>query len=151
MIRKNKYITVALLLLGMTLMLGGFAFATAAQAENAEKAVIQQLISGQLDAIRERDADMAYALTTGSVHEKFTNAREFMTAVRFSHRALYDHQSFRFLDQTKTTDGGLLQRVEVSYAHGAPSLVIYRLERNPEGAWAISSFTVLDSTEGQDV
>ncbi len=155
---KNKHIRWALLLCG--LFLSGAIFTDSTRADTAhknvthtvtEKAVIEALISGQLDAIRARDADMAFALTTGLVHDKFDNARAFLSDIRFSYRPLYHHQSFRFLDRSETGNGELVQRVEVTYAQGAPAVVIYRLARNPEGAWAISAFTVLDSSEGQDI
>ena len=124
---------------------------TPAQAENFDKNAIQTLIADQLDAIRERDADMAYALTTGPVHEKFESAREFFTDIRYSYRPLYNHKTFRFLDQRVTETGGLVQRVEVTYTQSRPAIVIYKLERNPDGAWAIGSFTIVDANEGQDV
>lgn len=117
----------------------------------ADKDAIQSLITDQLEAIRERDADMAYALTTGLMHEKFHNAGEYFTAIRFSHRALYNHKSFRFLDQSQNDASNSVQRVEVTFTQGRPAIVIYRLERNPEGAWAIDSFTVVDANEGQDI
>ena len=116
-----------------------------------DKLTIHSLISEQLDAIRERDADLAFALTTGTFHEKFDSATEFMSDMRFSYRPIYNHKTYRFLDQVETETGGLVQRVEVTYARGAPATVIYRLQRNPDGAWAISSFAVLGGEEGQDI
>ncbi len=116
-----------------------------------DKLTIQSLISDQLDAIRERDADLAFALTTGTFHEKFDSANEFMSDMRFSYRPIYNHKTYRFLDQIETETGGLVQRVEVTYARGEPATVIYRLQRNPDGAWAISSFTVLAGEDGQDI
>ncbi len=116
-----------------------------------DKLAIQSLISDQLDAIRERDADLAFALTTGTFHEKFDSATAFMSDMRFSYRPIYNHKTYRFLDQVETETGGLVQRVEVTYARGAPAMVIYRLQRNPDGAWAISSFAVLGGEEGQDI
>ncbi len=116
-----------------------------------DKLAIQSLISDQLDAIRERDADLAFALTTGTFHEKFDSANEFMSDMRFSYRPIYNHKTYRFLDQIETETGGLVQRVEVTYTRGAPATVIYRLQRNPDGAWAISSFTVLGGEDGQDI
>ena len=116
-----------------------------------DRLTIQSLISDQLDAIRERDADLAFALTTGMVHEKFDSATEFMSDMRFSYRPIYNHKTYRFLDQVETETGGLVQRVEVTYARGEPATVIYRLQRNPDGAWAISSFAVLGGEDGQDI
>lgn len=123
----------------------------AAATAQPDDLTIRSLISAQLDAIRARDAGLAFALTTGAFHEKFDTATAFLSDMRFSYRPIYNHKSYRFLDQAETETGGLLQRVEITYAHGAPAVVIYRLQRNPEGAWAIGSFTILDSGEGQDI
>lgn len=120
-------------------------------AATPDKSTVQSLISDQLDAIRARDADLAFALTTGVAHEKFDNAREFMSDIRFSYRPLYNHKTYRFLEQTDASAGGLVQRVEVTYARGKPATVVYRLQRNPDGAWAIGSFTVLTNEDGQDI
>lgn len=116
-----------------------------------DRMTIENLIGDQLDAIRERDADLAFALTTGAFHEKFGSANEFMSDMRFSYRPIYHHKTYRFLDRVETETGGLVQRVEVTYAHGRPATVIYRLQRNPDGAWAISSFAVLGGEDGQDI
>lgn len=120
-------------------------------ATKSDKVTIQKLISDQLDAIRERDADLAYALTTGALHRKYETAGQFLSEMRFSYRPVYNHESYRFLDQTETETGSLIQRVEVSYTHGDPTVVIYRLQRTPEGDWGIDSFTVLDFEEGQPI
>lgn len=112
---------------------------------------IRQLISDQLDAIRERDAEHAYALTTGALHEKFETPNKFLNDMRFSYRPVYNHESYRFLDQSETETGGLIQRVEVTYTHGDPAIVIYRLKRNADGGWGIDSFSILEDDEGQDI
>ncbi len=118
---------------------------------NAETREIQDLITKQLQAISDRDADMAYALTTGTFHKKFDTAGEFLTEMRFSYRPVYNHKSFRFLDQTETETGGLIQRVEVSYTDGDPTIVIYRLQLDQSGKWGIDSFTILETEEGQPI
>lgn len=118
------------------------------QQDNQE---IRQLISEQLDAIRDRDAEQAYALTTGVLHDKFDTASKFLSDMRFSYRPVYNHESYRFLDQSETETGGLIQRVEMSYTHGDPAIVIYRLKRTADGMWGIDSFSVLEDDEGQDI
>lgn len=112
---------------------------------------IQGLITRQLDAINERDADKAYALTTGTFHDKFKSAAQFLSEMRFSYRPVYNHESFRFLDQTETETGGLIQRVEMTSTHDDPVIVIYKLQRDVSGGWGIDSFTILDTEEGQPI
>ena len=116
-----------------------------------ESKAIQELITKQLQAISERDADLAYGLTTGNLHKKYDTAGKFLAEMRFSYRPVYNHQSFRFLDQTETDTGGLIQRVEVTYTDGDPTVVIYRLQRDEAGAWGIDSFAILETEDGQPI
>lgn len=116
-----------------------------------ESKAIQDLISKQLQAISERDADVAYALMTGNFHKKYDTAGKFLSEMRFSYRPVYNHQSFRFLDQTETETGGLIQRVEVTYTDGDPTVVIYRLQKDEAGAWGIDSFAILETEDGQPI
>lgn len=112
---------------------------------------IRDIITKQLKAISARDADMAYALTTGTFYKKFNTAGEFLREMRFSYRPVYNHESFRFLDQTPTGAHSLIQRVEVSYTSGDPTVVIYKLQKDNHGAWGIDSFTIIDTDEGQPI
>lgn len=112
---------------------------------------IQELITRQLSAIKKRQGDEAYALTTGALHQKYETANQFMSMMRFSCRPVYNHVSYEFLDQARTDDGGVIQRLEVKHSNGDPATVIYRLRRTPEGNWGIDSFSILDNDAGQDI
>lgn len=114
-------------------------------------ALIHELIREQLTAIRARDAEQAFALTTGALHEKYDTAGKFLSEMRFMYRPVYNHESYRFLEQVETDTGGLIQRVEVEYPHGDPTVVIYRLKRTADGEWAIDSFSLVEDDEGQDI
>lgn len=112
---------------------------------------VQELITRQLTAIQKRAGDEAYALTTGNLHQKYPTANQFMSMMRFSCRPVYNHSSYKFLDQARTNDGGVIQRLEVRHKNGDPTTVIYRLQRTTEGNWGIDSFSILDNDEGQDI
>ncbi|MFN3826143.1 MAG: DUF4864 domain-containing protein [Micavibrio sp.] len=112
---------------------------------------IHDLIKIQLEALRNRDGDVAYALTASSLHKKYDNSQAFMNDMRFSYRPLYNNMSYKFLDQTPMESGGLIQRIQVDHTHGDPAIVIYRLERNPEGEWRIESFSLLEQDNGTDI
>ncbi len=121
-------------------------------ASSAPTGNVQEVIGQQLDAIRTRDAERAFALTMGALHEKYADAAKFLEDLRFTHRALYNHSRFRFLDQIPLADG-LLQKVEIEDGKSGhePVLMIYRLRRDEAGHWRIDSFTVLDEDGGKDI
>lgn len=112
---------------------------------------VHSLITRQLAAIKERQGDEAYALTTGALHQKYETAGQFMSMMRFSYRPVYNHISYEFLDQTHAEDGTVIQRMEIKHTHGDPATVIYRLQRTPAGDWAIDSLSLLENDEGQEI
>lgn len=110
----------------------------------------QDIIRQQLSAIKTRDADLAFSLTTKEFHSKFDDASNFFGHMRFEYRPLYNYATFKFLD-SHVNDGNILQKVRVEDHYGDdPAIVIFRLEEQDDGQWLIDSFTILD-TEAQPI
>lgn len=105
---------------------------------------VQDVVRAQLNAIRNRDADAAYALMTHDFHDVHEDARGYLGTLRFQNRAIYNHKDFTFLDQ-QSSGATSLQKVRLTDHFGQPVTVIYRLEQQDDGSWLIDSFTVLDS------
>jgi len=100
------------------------------------------VISRELQAIKARDANLAYALLSDSFHEKFDTPEAYLAHLRFESRPLYNHDGYTFLDQTRTPDS-LIQRVEVKSDRGDPVTVIYRLKQHNNDEFRIDSFAIL--------
>lgn len=109
----------------------------------------RDVIGKQLDAIRVRNADLAYALTTEHFHERYTSAGKFLEAMRFSHRSLYNHTTATFLDR-HDVEGGVLQKVGLKGADGSSVTAVYHLKTDADGKLLIDSFTVLDFSTPND-
>lgn len=105
---------------------------------------VQDLIKKQLEAIKDRDAELAWSMTTGSFHEKFETGKEFLSHLRLKLRPVYNHEGFTFLDQ-HDIQNGLVQKVEMEDRYGDPATVIYRLKQQDNGEWLIDSFAILES------
>ena len=117
----------------------------AAPATAATEDPVQALIAQQLNAIRNRDADQAFAHTTSTFHDHYDTAQNFLSHMRFEYRALYNHKKFSFLDRHEI-EGGVLQKVTVEDSYGAePVTVIFRLQQQEDGQWLIDSFTLLNA------
>lgn len=116
-----------------------------------DKEAIENLIKIQLDALRNRDGEVAFSLAAAVLHKKYDNSEEFMNDMRFSYRPLYNNKSYKFLDQSMTETGALIQKLQVSHTHGEPATAIYRLSRNQEGQWRIESFVLLQQDGGTDI
>ena len=112
-----------------------------AQADSADP--VHALISRELQAIRSRDADLAYALLTDDLHEKFNTPGEYLAHLRLQSRSIYNHSGYAFLSQSRTPDS-LIQKVEVKSSRGNPVTVIYRLKPDENEEFRIDSFAVLE-------
>jgi hypothetical protein len=110
----------------------------------------QDVIRKQLDAIRARNADLAFSLTTEHFHERYKDSAKFLEAMRFTSRPLYNHTESTFLDR-HDVEGGVLQKVSLKGADGSPVTAIFHLKSGTDGKMLIDSFTVLDfSSETED-
>lgn len=107
---------------------------------------VQEVISHQLNAIHDRDADAAFATLTHDFGENFEDSKNFMNDLRFEHRAIYNHEDFTFLNKQGADNGPVsIQKVRMNDHYGDPITVIYRMEQQADGSWLIDSFTVLDA------
>lgn len=103
---------------------------------------VHKLIQTQLQAIRKRNADLAYSTTSDNLHQKYTNAQDFLGKIRFEYRPIYNYKSFEFLDR-HDLNGDLLQKVSLQDHNGNKAVAVYRLKKNVSGLWQIDSFSVL--------
>lgn len=106
---------------------------------------VQHVITEQLEAIRKRDADAAFAFTTDNFHSKYSDARDFLGKIRFEFRPIYNHRKYSFLDSHSTGES-LIQKVEINEPFSEKVLVVYKLKPSGE-TWLIDSFSVI-TTDG---
>ena len=107
--------------------------------------MIRELISTQLGAIHDRDAETAFSTLGDSLHGKFDSAKKFLARMRFEYSPIYNHDSYSFLESHSLKNGDIIQKVKVRdrYSDGS-SLVIYHIKMDVEGHWVIDSFTVIE-------
>jgi len=103
----------------------------------------QDVIRRQLEAIRKRDADQAYQLTSSNLHDKFVSPKEYLSHLRLKLRPIYNHEKFTFMEQSETGNG-TIQKVQMKDRYGDLVTVIYRVSQQDNGEWRINSFAILD-------
>lgn len=109
---------------------------------------IRDLITRQMDAIRARDAEAAFAQTAAALHDHYPTAKKFLSHIRFEQRPLYNHNGFTFLDRHEI-EGGVLQKISVSDSFSdSPVTAVFRLEQDAGGRWLIVSCAILDDYDG---
>jgi len=111
---------------------------------------VHDLIRRQLSAIKARNAELAWSLTTGHIHEKFETGKEYLNHLRLQLRPIYNSGAVKFLDQSDT-ESGYIQRVEIDEHDGEPVTVIYRVEKQESGELLIDSFAILDDFDAEPI
>ncbi len=112
--------------------------AGAAQAQTpGDRAAIQSVITGQLDAFQHDDAAGAFAQASPMIQEMFGTPGNFLTMVQSGYPPVYRSKQsvFAGLDQE---DGRIVQRVELVGPDGRDYLALYTMEQQPDGSWKIN-------------
>lgn len=109
----------------------------------------RDLISRQLDAIRARNADLAWSMTTEDVHRKYDTPRDYLAHLRFKLRPIYNHADYKFIGPSGS-ESNMIQKLEMNDRSGEPVTVIYRLERE-NGNWLIDSFAILPHDDAEPI
>lgn len=112
---------------------------------------IETIIRNQLTAIRDRDANLAYSYMAPSSRNKFDDARDFLSDMRFEFGPIYNHENAEFVshyEKNKTS----VQKVKVKDRYsGEDVTVIYKLVLQNSGNWLIDSFAILAFEEAQPI
>jgi hypothetical protein len=103
---------------------------------------VEDLISRHIGAIKNREADLAWSMTTEKFHDKYHSAKGYLSHLRLKKRPIYNHDGFSFTEQTQTK-GSVIQKIELEDPYGDPVTAIFRVEKQSDGQWLIDSFALL--------
>jgi len=103
----------------------------------ADVQAVRALIEAQLAAFASDDASKAFSFATPTIQTLFANPDRFLAMVREQYPVVYRPASVSFL-QAEWIDGKLIQRVQMLDVAGAPWLVVYQVEQQPDGSWRIA-------------
>jgi Domain of unknown function (DUF4864) len=103
-----------------------------------DTAVAQSVIRSQEEAISRDDAATAYTFAAPSIQSMFRTPETFMYMVRNGYAPVYRHRSFEF-GRVTTSDGKIMQEVDIIDADGVAWLALYTLERQSDGSLKISA------------
>ncbi len=133
------------LLVALLLSTGGIARADElANVSAADRAGIQAVISGQIDAFRHDDAKAAFAAAAPNIQQRFGTAQHFLGVVKELYQPVYRPRSFAF-GALVMQDGELVQKVEVIAPDGTHDTALYAMVKQPDGAWRIAGCSLLQS------
>jgi len=98
---------------------------------------VRALIEAQLAAFARDDAAQAFSFATPTIQAMFGTAERFLAMVRQSYPVVYRPAAVSFL-QARWIDHKLIQGVQMADADGAPWMVAYEVELQPDRTWRIA-------------
>ena len=129
----------------VAVMFAALALAAPIRAEtigDTDRAAIQSLITGQIQAFQRDDGTAAYGFASPTIHSLFTSSDEFMAMVKSGYLPVYRPQSVT-MGPIVDSDIGPLQKVFVTGPDGKNYIAVYSMQRQPDGSWLINGCSLV--------
>jgi len=111
-----------------------------------DRAAIEAVIAGQIEAFRRDDGEAAYAYAAPNIKALFPTAEIFMRMVRSGYLPVYRPQAVRFAELV-IENGEVVQRVLLRGPDGRAHLALYTMERQADGSWRIAAVVLVTLPE----
>jgi len=111
----------------------------------AEWQAIQKVITAQRAAIVAGDAAKAFAFASPGIRRQFGDASTFLAMVDAAYAALESARYVEFLEGA-VINGIVVQPLRLIDADNTVRVALYTMEKQPDGAWRISSCRIAPST-----
>lgn len=118
-------------------VIAGLAGPAAAEVSADDRAAMQALVEGQIDAFRRDDGAAAYAYASPPIQMLYPTVDGFMAMVKQSFQPVYRPQQVTFGPLIEGPNGPVL-RVFVTGPDGNPYVAEYAFQRQPDGTWKIN-------------
>ncbi len=133
-------IAVLALLSGSPIVVAG----EAAGLPAADRAAIEAVIAGQIEAFRRDDEPAAFAFASPGIRAMFGAPGRFMEVVRGQYAPVYRPQEVEFAE-VAMEGGEVVQAVELVGPDGGAHRALYTMESGPNGEWRIAGCTLVRS------
>jgi Domain of unknown function (DUF4864) len=122
-------------------------FSFAAHADglaDADKQSFQTIISGQLEAFKADQGDLAYSFAAPYVQKVFPTVEIFMGMVKRGYEPIYRNTDYKFGIVGVDGLGRPAQHVTVTASTGKHYDAVYSMEQQKDGTWKIAGCTLLE-------
>lgn len=109
-----------------------------------EADAVRQVVSTQLRAFAEDDADSAFETATPGVREAIGNSGRFLAMVRGAYPMVYRPAAVAFL-KIEDDAGFVLQMVRITDRDDKSWIALFAMERQPDASWRISGCIVTEN------
>ena len=110
----------------------------------ADRTAIQGVITRQIEAFRNDDAETAFGFASPGIQSQFGTPGRFLDMVRRAYPAVHRPRAMEFTG-LRLDDGAVVQEVELVGPDGALELALYAMERDSAGTWRIAGCTLVPS------
>ncbi len=117
-----------------------------ASPSETDQQAIQEVITAQIAAFQQDDAEMAFSYASPGIRERFDDATEFLAMVKSGYAPVYRPKALRFLELV-TAHGAPMQRVEVTDLRGQVQIAVYSMEKQLSGDWRINGCWLMPSAD----
>ena len=101
----------------------------------------QEIIESQIQAFKDRNAELAYSFASPIIKLKFNNPQEFMSMVKNFYEPVYNPKQYYFID-SKFFEGSIYHQLQIISQSNMSYLATYSLIKDENG-WKISGCSVL--------
>jgi len=101
----------------------------------------QDIIESQIQAFKNKNAELAYSFASPMIKIKFNNPQEFMSMVKSFYEPVYNPKQYYFID-SKYFEGSIYHQLQIISQSNMSYLATYSLIKD-ENEWKISGCSVL--------
>ena len=101
----------------------------------------QDIIESQIQAFKNKNAELAYSFASPIIKLKFNNPQEFMSMVKSFYEPVYNPKQYYFID-SKYFEGSIYHQLQIISQSNMSYLATYSLIKD-ENEWKISGCSVL--------
>lgn len=131
-------------LLATLLVIAALCGPARAQFAPADRAAIEAVIAGQIDAFRRDDGPAAFAFAAPGIQATFGTPERFMGMVRGAYAPVYRPRQVEFAG-IEPHDDDRVQAVELVGPDGDAQRALYTMQRGPDGKWRIAGCVIVRS------
>lgn len=123
-----------------------------AQVSQRDREAFKEIISSQIQAFEDDDAERAFSYAVPALRERFGSPERFMKIIRENYPPVFLPRRYVFGDVSNELDRPT-QQVRLEGPHGRSWIALYAFERYPHAGWKIAGVTLrpIDRTEGAKV
>ena len=101
----------------------------------------QDIIESQIQALQNKNAELAYSFASPMIKLRFNNPQEFMSMVKSYYEPVYNPKQYYFID-SKYFEGSIYHQLQIISQSNISYLATYSLIKD-ENEWKISGCSVL--------